>query len=85
VSQVNGQLVRCDRCGKTIFLKHLGEGSADGGYTRWDKFEPLPEGWGSHLIPTVKMLCPKCNGEYRSLIDSFMPKNTKIEDGWWKV
>jgi hypothetical protein len=48
---VNGQLTICDRCGAQHFRKCIGEGEADGGYTRWNKFEDLPKGWGFVDVP----------------------------------
>lgn len=65
-----GKLTFCDRCGTSVFSKVVGEGEADGGFTRWNKFEPLPEGWDYHSgIGTV---CPDCNRKYLTLIDEFM-------------
>lgn len=54
----NGRLITCERCGTTVFLECIGEGERDGGFTRWNKFEPLPEGWGSFEHYD---LCPECN------------------------
>lgn len=48
MAQVNGELTTRDRCGKQLFRKCIGEGEADGGYTRWNKFEPYPDGWEYH-------------------------------------
>ena len=69
---INGQLVICDLCGKQIFRKCIGEGSADGGFTQWNEFEPIPEGWG--WASETGRMCPKCTAEYKSLIDSFISK-----------
>lgn len=42
---VNGRMYTCDRCGATEFVKHTGTRDGDGGYTVWDKFDPLrPDG-----------------------------------------
>ena len=49
MAKVNGQIVTCDRCGKHIFLKCTGEGERDGGFTRWNKFESLPDGYNTIL------------------------------------
>jgi hypothetical protein len=68
--QQNGRLTFCDRCGTSVFSKVAGEGETDGGYTRWNKFEPLPEGWDYyHGIGTV---CPDCSRKYKTLVDEFM-------------
>lgn len=67
-----GLLVSCDRCPATCFREYTGKGSADGGYTTWDKFEPAPEGWDYHS--EVGTLCPKCNAEYLNMIENFKKK-----------
>ena len=64
-----GLLQWCDRCGTTCFRKHIGKGEADGGYTTWDKFENMPDGWEHHT--DTGTLCPRCNGEYWNLIKHF--------------
>ena len=67
-----GKMVICDRCGKSIFLKTTGEGETDGGYTRWNNFEPLPNDWGySRDCENIARLCPTCNREYREVIQRF--------------
>jgi hypothetical protein len=70
MAETNGKLVTCDRCGKQVFLKCVGEGEADGGFTRWNKFENFPEGWEYHC--EVGRLCPDCNGKYKNLVNTFM-------------
>lgn len=70
MSEVNGKLQSCDRCGETVFLKVIGEGEADGGFTRWNKFEEAPEGWERRF--EVGLLCPKCSEEYKKLLERFM-------------
>ena len=66
---VNGRKYTCDRCGDETFCKCTGEGELDGGYTRWNKFEPLPTGWETH--GDTGLLCPDCNGLYKRMIHSF--------------
>ena len=66
MSEQRGKLVECDRCGCTVFLKYLGQGELDGGYTRWDKFEKLPETW--MYESQVGCLCDKCAGLFRAFI-----------------
>ena len=68
--EVKGKLVSCDRCGEQIFLKCTGEGERDGGFTRWNEFEPFPEGWEHQY--NIGRLCPKCNEKYKQLINTFM-------------
>lgn len=70
MSRVNGQLVTCNRCGKTIFLKCTGEGVEDGGFTRWNSFEAFPEGW--YKISNFGDLCPDCFIEYEKFKKEFL-------------
>lgn len=74
MSGTNGRLVVCDRCYAETFCKCTGEGEADGGYTRWNNFEPLPEGWEStgYAIEGVNHLCPKCSAKWEQTKSEFM-------------
>ena len=81
MSTINGRLSTCERCGAQVFSKCVGEGETDGGYTRWNKFEPYPEGWASvEIFPLTKpgeghrylLLCPECTGEHAGLMEKFM-------------
>lgn len=65
----NGRLYSCDRCGETVFCPCTGEGETDGGYTRWNTFVTLPDGWKSH---SIGLLCPECNCALREWIDRIM-------------
>lgn len=69
MSYLNGRKYFCDRCGATVFVKCCGEGETDGGYTRWNKFEPLPDGWKNTY--DVGMLCPECSKQWNDVIDNF--------------
>lgn len=66
---VNGQLCTCDRCGAEVFRKNIGEEVMDGGYTKWNKFEPMPDGWGNQ--PHMGLMCPDCNKKYMKMINAF--------------
>lgn len=66
----NGRLVTCDRCGHKVFLSCTGEGETDGGYTRWNTFEPIPDGWACHT--ETGNLCPKCDETFSDLVKEFM-------------
>lgn len=77
MAEINGKLIICDRCGTTAFCKCAGEGERDGGYTRWNKFEPAPEGWDWHS--ETGRLCPCCNLEYTKLIEHFKNKTKEAE------
>lgn len=75
---VKGMMVTCSRCGHQHFLKYLGKGDADGGYTTWDKYEKLPEEW---LYETqVGYLCPECANKFRAFVTEFM--DGKVAPSW---
>lgn len=69
MAETKGKLVTCDRCGAKIFTPCTGEGERDGGFTRWNYFAPLPEGWNKHY--EVGQLCPDCNQKYEDIINEF--------------
>lgn len=79
MSEVNGKLQTCDRCGETIFLKTIGNGEADGGFTRWNKFEDAPEGW-EWRYDINKLLCPKCNETYKSVLNNFISNEMDFKE-----
>ena len=70
MSEQCGKLVTCDRCGKNVFLKCIGEGETDGGYTKWNKFEEAPNGWKCYY--NTGLLCPECHEEYVDIVEKFM-------------
>lgn len=72
MAEVKGKLCDCERCGKTVFLRCTDEGSADGGFTRWNMFEEFPDGWAYHI--DTGRLCPECDAIYTKLINDFMPR-----------
>jgi hypothetical protein len=72
MSRINGQLMTCDKCGKQVFLRAIGEGETDGGYTRWNKFEPFPDGWSVEEGD----LCPDCTKEYQEMLKGFWSNAT---------
>ena len=65
-----GKIIICDRCGKEARLKKLEEKARDGGFTRYDIFEPSPEGW--ETVADGYLLCDRCNKNYKSMIEGFM-------------
>lgn len=77
MAEAKGKLKTCDRCSEWIFLKAIDDGVTDGGYTRWNRFEDAPEGWDWRR--ETGTLCPKCNEEYKKLLEKFM-KPIKDED-----
>ena len=86
MSLVNGQLTTCERCGAQIFRKTIGEGQTDGGYTRWNEFEPYPEGWEVVSLPKVKNrvlsyahVCPDCYAKWNRVLNTFFIAGTLLE------
>lgn len=76
MAEVKGMMLICDRCSNSVFLKTIGDGEADGGYTRWNKFEDPPEGWGSVCIPTKNKIdythirvCPSCRKQWMKVVN----------------
>lgn len=85
MNRVNGQMTTCERCGVQIFRKVEKQGETDGGFTKWDIFEPYPEGWGLVAVPKEYigdnhvMVCPACHEVWnRSIMDHFIA-NTRLE------
>lgn len=72
-----GMLETCIRCGETIFREKIGSGEADGGYTTWDKFEPIPSNWyySSELNGN---LCPCCAPIFRKIMLEFIGCEDKL-------
>lgn len=92
MAKVNGQLVTCDRCGKQIFRKCTGEGETDGGFTRWNTFEEMPDGWKLVAVPKslswggngngyndYMQVCSDCNKLWDEIIIEGFLKGTKYE------
>ena len=69
MSREKGEIRTCDRCKATVFLRCTGEGERDGGYTRWNEFEPA-EGWGHEY--GMGDLCPTCMEKLVRLREDFM-------------
>ena len=68
---IKGLLKVCGRCECKVFLKYLGKGETDGGYTTWDSFESAPEGWRYWHDLNIT-LCPACSQEYEERLQKFM-------------
>lgn len=79
MSEIKGKLVTCDRCGTTLFLKHVSHVDMDGGLSRgYEKYEDLPDEW---LFETeFGHLCPVCTYDFRYFISGFM--NGKVPQKW---
>ncbi len=67
-SGAKGKIYFCNGkdCDKFVFLQHIGDGVMDGGYTKWNKFEELPDGWTTYNVMESKKrayLCPDCSAK----------------------
>lgn len=62
MAEVKGMLKTCDRYGESVFLKVIGVGELDGGFTK---------GWVWN-VDMRKLLCPKCSAAYKSIVKQFM-------------
>lgn len=75
--KINGQLMKCDRCGRLLFCEEDGHGETDGGYTTWNKFVKAPEGWESFSFAGekgYKLFCPQCSTEYKTRLFDLQSK-----------
>lgn len=71
--QAYGLQITCDRCGKTGFFKKLKENETDGGYTRWNEYEPHDD-WGrrERVDKNYVDLCPECLQGYKALTADYL-------------
>lgn len=76
MAQYNGRLTICDRCGAKGFARTIGDGETDGGYTRWNKFEPLA-GWSYES--DIGSMCPVCTAQWQETKATFT--NCTIDRG----
>lgn len=74
MSEILGKTIICDRCGKTHFLQYKKTDSFDGGYTKIDSFEQMPEGWKLHY-DLIGLLCDECDKEYSDFLNKFLNKS----------
>ena len=81
MSRQRGQLLTCDRCGETVFLKELAakEKDTDGGFTRWNEYkhEEPPEGWSYKYFGEYSDhydLCPECSKKLEEIRNGFLYK-----------
>lgn len=78
MSEQKGKMVTCARDDNFVFLKLIGKGEADGGYTVWDKFEPLPDNWLFDM--DFGYLCPACAMKFKTFVNEFF--DGKVSDKW---
>lgn len=50
----------------------------DGGFTRWNNFEPA-SGW--EYVLDVGTVCPKCLHDYRDMLERYKKKPPKSKEG----
>ena len=64
----NGQLLTCDRCNASVFLKST---STTFSGSQWiNEFENTPAGWVEYT--EIGDLCPACSKEYKQLKLEFL-------------
>ena len=80
MSQEKGILTTCECCETSVFRKLTGRGETDGGYTVWDKFEPLPNDW-LYVGGGMGYLCPRCTSEFKNLMFNFIEQD-KLPKEW---
>lgn len=66
MSSEKGKMMTCDRCKKQEFIKAIADGEADGGYTKYNRFEKNE--WHREYGCD---LCPACYSEYRGIVEDF--------------
>lgn len=71
MASIKGELLICDRCKASIFLKYKETKEFDGGWTEIEIYESPPEGWGSVCIDRYTTLCPKCREEWEKTKNLF--------------
>ena len=62
MSATEGKMLTCDVCGKSTFLRFVGEKEADGGYMKWREYEKS-DGWimNVHVGDIwLQNVCPEC-------------------------
>lgn len=79
MAEEKGILTTCDRCETIVFRKFIGTGDLDGGYTKFDKFEPLPDDW--LYLSQIGDLCPVCANEFKRFIHNFIGQD-KVAPSW---
>ena len=61
----DGELLKCDRCGKIDFIAKDDKRKPEG----WNGYKWAPPGWESGYAGD---LCPECAAAYKSLVQEFM-------------
>lgn len=67
------EVVKCDNCGNTIIRKKTGDEENDGGYTRVNIYEDIPNGWmHERIYGKLSDLCPSCAEVFKSIMSKYM-------------
>ena len=69
------KVTKCKRCGETVFLRYLSKKELDGGFTKIEEFEKIPDGWENSF--ELGMLCPVCHEKFESMKKDFMESTGK--------
>lgn len=78
MSGTKGMMIRCCRDDNFVFLKYLGKGDTDGGYTTFDRYEDLPDDW--LYDSRFGYLCPECAKEFKEFVNEFF--NGRVAPCW---
>ena len=66
--QTKGVMERCEWCGRRYFRPYIETTYRDGGFTKNDRYEPLPSGWGNRH--GIGLLCPDCSKDLDESIEA---------------
>lgn len=81
MSQFEGKVIVCDRCGNYICLRKTGTNKLDGGYTEIPVYDKKPAGWEKSATSPCCDLCPECNAVWKDVLHRFMnPPNLDAVD-----
>lgn len=69
MAETEGKLLTCDLCGMDTFLKYLGDGESDGGFTKWRRYQKA-DGWGNVHVGKISYstICPFCKKKIESAL-----------------
>lgn len=70
MSKIKGMEITCERCKKKVFVKRLDDTVMDGGYTRAERYEDTPDGWGTFYYKNKSMdMCPDCLAYMENVVE----------------
>lgn len=86
MAEINGKMLICDICGKSIFLKHTGthHEAQYGGFGSYEEYEKPPEGWDYSPIvfDGVKNVCPNCSAPLNEFDKKLKEEVRAVEEKW---